>query len=107
MQLALGKRMAIGYFKAFRPRQMQPNQLGPLYQGEPGALDCESGILPLSYHAPHVAKQDLIMSITLYAVNFQSVTLHTDVGDLKMELFCDRCPKTCEVRLIRNAGSPL
>ncbi|KAH9401931.1 PREDICTED: peptidyl-prolyl cis-trans isomerase-like 3 [Rhagoletis zephyria] len=25
-----------------------------------------------------------------------SVTLHTDLGDLKLELFCDRCPKACE-----------
>ena len=25
-----------------------------------------------------------------------SVTLHTDVGDMKLELFCDRCPKACE-----------
>ena len=26
---------------------------------------------------------------------FQSVTLHTDVGDIKIELFCEQCPKTC------------
>lgn len=25
-----------------------------------------------------------------------SVTLHTDLGDLKLELFCKLCPKTCE-----------
>ncbi|KAF2879761.1 hypothetical protein ILUMI_26404 [Ignelater luminosus] len=25
-----------------------------------------------------------------------SVTLHTDVGDIKIELFCESCPKTCE-----------
>ncbi|XP_055595605.1 peptidyl-prolyl cis-trans isomerase-like 3 [Uranotaenia lowii] len=25
-----------------------------------------------------------------------SVTLHTDVGDIKLELFCEDCPKTCE-----------
>uniref|UniRef100_A0A0P4WRK9 Peptidyl-prolyl cis-trans isomerase n=1 Tax=Scylla olivacea TaxID=85551 RepID=A0A0P4WRK9_SCYOL len=25
-----------------------------------------------------------------------SVTLHTDVGDIKIELFCEQCPKTCE-----------
>ncbi|KAF5295297.1 hypothetical protein FQA39_LY13162 [Lamprigera yunnana] len=24
-----------------------------------------------------------------------SVTLHTDVGDIKLELFCEICPKTC------------
>lgn len=29
-------------------------------------------------------------------VDLQSVTLHTDVGDIKIELFCDDCPKTCE-----------
>lgn len=28
--------------------------------------------------------------------HFQSVTLHTDVGDIKIELFCEDCPKTCE-----------
>ena len=28
---------------------------------------------------------------------FQSVTLHTDLGDLKLELFCDKAPRTCEV----------
>uniref|UniRef100_A0A673TD40 peptidylprolyl isomerase n=1 Tax=Suricata suricatta TaxID=37032 RepID=A0A673TD40_SURSU len=26
-----------------------------------------------------------------------SVTLHTDVGDIKIEVFCERTPKTCEV----------
>lgn len=25
-----------------------------------------------------------------------SVTLHTDVGDIKIELFCEQCPKSCE-----------
>ncbi|XP_062704384.1 peptidyl-prolyl cis-trans isomerase-like 3 [Aedes albopictus] len=25
-----------------------------------------------------------------------SVTLHTDVGDIKLELFCEDCPKNCE-----------
>jgi peptidyl-prolyl cis-trans isomerase-like 3 len=24
------------------------------------------------------------------------VTLHTDVGDIKIELHCELCPKTCE-----------
>ena len=24
------------------------------------------------------------------------MTLHTDVGDIKIELHCDLCPKTCE-----------
>ncbi|CAF1022595.1 unnamed protein product [Didymodactylos carnosus] len=25
-----------------------------------------------------------------------SVTLHTDLGDLKIELYCEQCPKACE-----------
>ncbi|KAL1138786.1 hypothetical protein AAG570_008848, partial [Ranatra chinensis] len=25
-----------------------------------------------------------------------AVTLHTDLGDIKIELFCESCPKTCE-----------
>ncbi|KAJ8921530.1 hypothetical protein NQ315_003150 [Exocentrus adspersus] len=25
-----------------------------------------------------------------------SVTLHTDLGNIKIELFCESCPKTCE-----------
>lgn len=29
---------------------------------------------------------------------FQSVTLHTDVGDIKIELFCEACPRSSEVR---------
>lgn len=28
---------------------------------------------------------------------FQSVTLHTDLGDIKLELFCEDCPKACQV----------
>ena len=26
----------------------------------------------------------------------QSVTVHTDIGDIKIELFCEQCPKSCE-----------
>ncbi|XP_077296189.1 peptidyl-prolyl cis-trans isomerase-like 3 [Arctopsyche grandis] len=25
-----------------------------------------------------------------------SVSIHTDVGDIKIELFCEECPRTCE-----------
>uniref|UniRef100_A0A8D0HN18 PPIase cyclophilin-type domain-containing protein n=1 Tax=Sphenodon punctatus TaxID=8508 RepID=A0A8D0HN18_SPHPU len=25
-----------------------------------------------------------------------AVTLHTDVGDIKIEIFCERAPKACE-----------
>ena len=28
-----------------------------------------------------------------------ALTLHTDLGDLKIELYCDQCPKACEVNL--------
>lgn len=34
----------------------------------------------------------------------QSVTLHTDVGDIKIELFCEQCPKTCENFLALSAS---
>ncbi|XP_010182775.1 PREDICTED: peptidyl-prolyl cis-trans isomerase-like 3, partial [Mesitornis unicolor] len=30
------------------------------------------------------------------SVGRSAVTLHTDVGDIKIELFCERTPKTCE-----------
>ncbi|PNJ73684.1 PPIL3 isoform 4 [Pongo abelii] len=35
-----------------------------------------------------------------------SVTLHTDVGDIKIEVFCERTPKTCETesRCVPQAG---
>lgn len=33
-----------------------------------------------------------------YFFTLQAVTLHTDVGDMKIELFCEACPKTCEVK---------
>lgn len=32
-------------------------------------------------------------------LNLQSVTLHTDLGDLKIELFCEDTPKASEVRV--------
>lgn len=28
-----------------------------------------------------------------------AVTLHTTAGDMKIELFCQSCPKTCEVKI--------
>ncbi|XP_074858246.1 peptidyl-prolyl cis-trans isomerase-like 3 isoform X1 [Carettochelys insculpta] len=33
-----------------------------------------------------------------------AVALHTDVGDIKIELFCERTPKACEVSNIRRLG---
>lgn len=35
----------------------------------------------------------------LQCLNLQSVTLHTDLGDLKIELFCEDTPKASEVRI--------
>lgn len=35
----------------------------------------------------------------------QSVTLHTDLGDLKIEVFCEAVPKAAEV-LVRNSTFP-
>ncbi|XP_071096340.1 peptidyl-prolyl cis-trans isomerase-like 3 [Haliotis cracherodii] len=34
-----------------------------------------------------------------------SVTLHTDLGDMKLELFIEQCPKTCENFLALCASS--
>ncbi len=28
-----------------------------------------------------------------------AMTLHTSLGDIKLELFCDLVPRTCEVRV--------
>ena len=36
---------------------------------------------------------------------FQSVTLHTDLGDIKLELHCDLVPKTCEVSSLLSSSS--
>lgn len=33
----------------------------------------------------------------LLCIIYQAVTLHTDLGEIKIELFCERTPKTCEV----------
>lgn len=29
-------------------------------------------------------------------LQIMAVTLHTDYGDIKLELFCEQCPKSCE-----------
>ncbi|KAJ1830772.1 Peptidyl-prolyl cis-trans isomerase-like 3, partial [Coemansia sp. RSA 2703] len=34
-----------------------------------------------------------------------SVTLHTDLGDIKLELFCDQAPKSCENFLALSASN--
>ena len=35
-----------------------------------------------------------------YIVSMQSVTLHTDLGDIKIELQCELVPRACEVKMI-------
>ncbi|KAK7094460.1 hypothetical protein V1264_006020 [Littorina saxatilis] len=34
-----------------------------------------------------------------------SVTLHTDLGDIKLELYCEQCPRACENFLALCASS--
>ena len=43
---------------------------------------------------------DILLLILLRLKFNMAVTLHTDLGDLKLELFCDKCPRTCEVCII-------
>ena len=38
-----------------------------------------------------------INRLKILILHFQSVTLHTDLGDLKIELFCEDTPKASEV----------
>ena len=35
-------------------------------------------------------------------LSFQSVTLHTDLGELKIELFCEQVPIASEVGVLIN-----
>ncbi|XP_065565613.1 peptidyl-prolyl cis-trans isomerase-like 3 [Artemia franciscana] len=34
--------------------------------------------------------------VYMYEKTIKAVTLHTDLGDIKIELFCEDCPRTCE-----------
>lgn len=38
-------------------------------------------------------------------VGLQSVTLHTNVGEIKCEIFCDEVPKTAEVQTRASLGN--
>ena len=42
-------------------------------------------------------------STSLHFSPFQSVTLHANLGDIKLELHCDLVPKTCEVSSVAAA----
>jgi len=35
-----------------------------------------------------------------------SVTLHTNLGDIKLEVFCESVPKTAEVRIVPLSPFP-
>lgn len=42
-----------------------------------------------------------MLLLSLY-FSLKAVTLHTDLGDVKIELFCERTPKACEVRQLET-----
>ncbi|KJH48441.1 iojap-like protein [Dictyocaulus viviparus] len=42
---------------------------------------------------PSIVKSHNLLSVCIHVM---SVTLHTTAGDIKIELFCQECPKTCE-----------
>lgn len=46
----------------------------------------------------------IIYKLILKFENFMSLTLVTSLGDIKMELFCELCPKTCK-NFLALAGS--
>ena len=43
-----------------------------------------------------------VHKVVICDCNLQAVTLHTDVGDLKIELNCEDTPKACEVVLFNG-----
>ncbi|KAI1237063.1 hypothetical protein IHE44_0014318 [Lamprotornis superbus] len=47
------------------------------------------------YHSFLISRHEQYATINMMLI-FIAVTLHTDVGDIKIELFCERTPKTCE-----------
>lgn len=61
------------------------------------ALVCSSIrslVLPFLMHVALLCF--LFLSASLLSPRAQSVTLHTSLGDLKLELYCEDCPRTCE-----------
>ena len=65
-----------------------------------------TGLLRLKLYAP--LSDHLVLSLTphrcppgqeiLKDTTTMSVTLHTNLGDLKIEVFCESVPKTAEVK---------
>ena len=57
--------------------------------------------LPISSDTPHANIGGGGVTLLNYCTyttllpSSMSITLHTDVGDMKIELFCEECPKTC------------
>jgi hypothetical protein len=55
---------------------------------------------PLLQHDTKVHRCMLIERLELTTrFHFQSVTLHTTLGDLKLEIFCEQVPLTAYVRI--------
>ena len=55
---------------------------------------CKKHIFSRNAHTTNMQK--LKFQIILNYCLRMSVTIHTDLGDLKIELYCQQCPKTCE-----------
>ncbi|XP_026940224.1 peptidyl-prolyl cis-trans isomerase-like 3 [Sagmatias obliquidens] len=60
---------------------------GPPYYLKSPSIEYEINSLPHSFYENQYQSNQRFK---------ESVTLHTDVGDIKIEVFCERTPKTCE-----------
>ena len=58
--------------------------------------------IPLSAVPPSLLPSHYFSSSNSLSPSAQSVTLKTDLGDIKIEVFCESVPKTAEAR-----GAPL
>ncbi len=38
-----------------------------------------------------------IWRFIIHYMHYKAVTLHTDLGDIKLEIYCDKVPKATEV----------
>lgn len=79
---------------SFRPNPFLFEQWAFEIFYHPATLDGKSIIYITSQITNHV-----------HHFRLQSVTLHTDLGDLKIEVFCEAVPKAAEV-LFRNPTFP-
>lgn len=88
-------------FKSIFYRQWSVNQRGNLSQSfhvpESGENRGKCETFPFVYVSTEVPVLVLMLHVGLYNLrHFQSVTLHTDVGDIKIEVFCEDTPKAAE-----------